>query len=97
MRVSNRPVDVTVRVIDLALFFAIGAKTTVPRAGIDSSAGPPMSLKVPITDPNLCGEFAAPDGDIAEAIDNSPTKVIANIGIILRLIFDLHTSHVAER
>jgi hypothetical protein len=84
-------------VIDLALFFAIGAKTTVPRAGIDSSAGPPMSLKVPITDPNLCGEFAAPDGDIAEAIDNSPTKVIANIGIILRLIFDLHTSHVAER
>lgn len=59
MRVSNRPVDVTVRVIDLALSLVIGAKTTVPRAGIDSFAGPSMSLKVPITDPDLCGEFAA--------------------------------------
>jgi hypothetical protein len=85
------------RVIDLELSPAIGAKKTVPRVGIDSSAGPPMSLKVPITDPNLCGEFDASDGDIPEAIGNSPAKTIANIGIILRFIFDLHTSHVAAR
>jgi hypothetical protein len=48
------------------------------------------------TDPDLCGEFAAPDVAMPHAEDNKPTNMTA-IAINLRFTFDLHTLTVVER